>query len=172
LDFGNVQLVGMTTEELQKEYHVQFRNNAAGVPTVYMLPQDIIDNTILAFSTSATSATGYSGAAPSGRYLAPANSASCVQVVRGDCAPRDVFVYGPIFARFDFTARKTFGLGKSRSFQLQFDVLNAFNAIGFNAVAQASSTATINQVTSAYTDISNTFDPGGRLGQLSFRLNW
>jgi hypothetical protein len=31
---------------------------------------------------------------------------------------------------------------------------------------------TINQVTSAYTDINNTFDPGGRIGQLSFRINW
>lgn len=49
---------------------------------------------------------------------------------------------------------------------------SAFNAIGFNASAQASSNATINQVTSAYQDISNTFDPGGRIGQLMFRLNW
>jgi len=46
------------------------------------------------------------------------------------------------------------------------------NAIGFNAVAQASSSPTINQVTSAYTDVSNTFDPGGRIGQLMFRFNW
>jgi hypothetical protein len=151
---------------------VQFRNNSAGVPTVYMLPQDIIDNTILAFSTSATSATGYSGAAPTGRYLAPANSAACVQIVRGDCAPRDVFVTGPVFARVDLTAKKKLPLGGRRNFEIEVDVLNVFNAIGFNAVAQASATATINQVTTAYTDVSNTFDPGGRLGQLMFRFNW
>ena len=162
----------MTMDELQAAYKVQFRNNSAGVPTVFMLPQDIIDNTIRAFSTSATSATGYSGTPPTGRYLAPANSATCVQVVRGDCAPRDVFVRGPIFARFDVSARKTFPLGGRRSFQFGVDVLNVFNAIGFNAVAQASSSATINQVTSAYTDVSNTFDPGGRIGQLVFRFNW
>lgn len=119
----------------------------------------------------ATSSTGYSGTPPTGRYLAPANSASCVQVIRGDCAPRDVFVYGPIFTRFDFSLRKTFPLG-GRNFQLGVDALNVFNAIGFNAVAQASSTATINQVTSAYTDVNNTFDPGGRIGQLAFRFNW
>lgn len=172
LDFGNVQVVGMTLEELQSEYRIQFRNNAAGVPTVYMLPQDIIDNTIAAFSVSPTSATGYAGAAPTGRYLAPANSASCLQVVRGDCAPRSVYVYGPLFARFDFSVRKTFPLGGRRNFQFGVDVLNAFNAIGFNAVAQASSSATINQVTSAYTDVNNTFDPGGRIGQLVFRFNW
>ena len=28
------------------------------------------------------------------------------------------------------------------------------------------------QTTSAYTDASNTYDPGGRLGQLMFRINW
>ena len=28
------------------------------------------------------------------------------------------------------------------------------------------------QVTSAYQDVSNTFDPGGRLGQISWRINW
>jgi hypothetical protein len=158
---------------LRDEYHVQFRNSPAGVPTVYMLPQDIIDNTIAAFNVSATSPTGYAGTAPTGRYLAPANTAGCVQIVRGDCAPRDVFVYGPVFARVDLTARKSFPIGGGRkSFQFEVDVLNAFNAIGFNAVAQASASATINQVTSAYTDINNTFDPGGRLGQLVFRLNW
>ena len=27
-------------------------------------------------------------------------------------------------------------------------------------------------VTSAYTDSSNTYDPGGRLGQIMFRINW
>ena len=171
-DFGNVRVVGMSLEELQSEYHIQFRNNPAGVPTVYMLPQDIIDNTIAAFSVSATSPTGYAGAAPTGRYLAPANDGTCLQVVRGDCAPRSVYVYGPMFTRFDISVRKTFPLGGRRSFQFGVDVLNVFDAIGFNAVAQASSSQTINQVTSAYTDVNNTFDPGGRIGQLVFRVNW
>jgi hypothetical protein len=172
LNFGNVRLVGMTLDELRRAFRIQFRNSAAGVPTVYTLPQDIIENTIRAFSVSATSATGYAGTPPTGRYLAPANSESCVQIIRGDCAPRDVFVTGPVFARFDFSLRKTFPLGGRRSFQFGVDALNVFNAIGFNAVAQASSSATINQVTSAYTDVNNTFDPGGRIGQLAFRLNW
>jgi hypothetical protein len=172
LDFGNVQLVGMTLDELRHEYKVQFRNSPQGVPTVYMLPQDIIDNTIRAFNVSATSATGYAGPPPTGRYIAPANNPACVQIVRGDCAPANTFVYGPTFARVDFSFRKTFPLGGSRNVQFEFDLLNAFNAIGFNAVAQASASPTINQVTSAYTDINNTFDPGGRLGQLMFRINW
>ena len=32
--------------------------------------------------------------------------------------------------------------------------------------------ATIFQVTSGYTDMSNTYDPGGRIGQLMIRFNW
>jgi hypothetical protein len=173
LDFGNVRLVGMSLDDLRKAFRIQFRNDpVTGLPTVYTLPQDIIDNTIRAFNVSAISSTGYAGTAPTGRYLAPANGPDCLQVVRGDCAPRDVFVTGPVFARVDFSARKTIPLGGRRSFQFEVDVLNLFNAIGFNAVAQASNTATINQVTSAYTDVSNTFDPGGRLGQLMFRFNF
>ena len=31
---------------------------------------------------------------------------------------------------------------------------------------------TIFQVGSAYTDASNTYDPGGRLGQIMIRINW
>jgi hypothetical protein len=173
LNFGNVKVVGMTLDDLQNAYHVDIRKDpVTGVSTVYMLPQDIIDNTIRAFNVGATSATGYAGTPPTGRYLAPANDASCLQTVRGDCASRDVFVHGPIFSRWDFTVRKTFPLGGKRTFQIQVDVFNVFNVIGFNAVAQASSNATINQVTTAYQDISNTFDPGGRIGQLMFRLNW
>ena len=76
-----------------------------------MLPQDIIDNTIMAFNVSATSATGYAGAAPTGPLPGAGEHATCVQIVRGDCAPRDVFVYGPMFARVDLTARKTFTIG-------------------------------------------------------------
>src|SRR5436190_7389101 len=171
--FGNVKLVGMTADELEKAFHIDIRHNpTTGVSTVYTLPQDIVDNTIRAFNVSATSATGYAGTPPSGRYLAPANDASCLQVVRGDCAPADLFVHGPVFSRVDISTRKTFALGGRRNFQFQVDIFNVFNAIGFNAVAQASNNATIDQVTTAYQDISNTFDPGGRVGQLMFRFNW
>jgi len=53
--------------------------------------------------------------------------------------------------------------------------LNVLNNINFNvtdASRQAGTGATIFQTNAAYTDLNNTFDPGGRLGQLVFRLNW
>ena len=52
------------------------------------------------------------------------------------------------------------------------DVLNVLDNINFNPVANPGSAATTFQVTSAYSDFNNTFDPGGRLGQLVVRLNW
>jgi hypothetical protein len=66
-----------------------------------MWPDDIIQNTILAFAVSATSASGYSGASPTGRYFAPANGPDCIEIAQtvgnngvtnqttglGQCAP-------------------------------------------------------------------------------------
>jgi len=170
LNFGNVRVVGMTHDELRDAFKIRID---PATKIVYTLPQDIIDNTIRAFSVSATSATGYGALGPpTGRHLAPANGPDCIQEVRGDCAPADVFVTGPIFTRFDLNVRKRVNLGGRKSFDLSVDVMNLFDAINFNPVAQAGSGATINQVTQAYQDPNVTFDPGGRLMQLVFRFNW
>jgi hypothetical protein len=170
LSFGNVRLVGMTDKDLQDVFTIR-KDDAKRI--VYILPQDVIDNTIKAFSTSATSATGYGAlGAPTGRYFAPANGPDCLQIVAGDCAPREHFVTGPNFVRFDLSASKRVNLTSGVHFEFRADVLNAFNNIDFLPVASASSSATMGQITSAYTDANNTQDPGGRLVQLVFRVSW
>src|SRR6185503_2110475 len=127
-------------------------NPTTGIVT--MLPQDIIDNTIKAFSTSATSADGYGGlGAPSGRYIAPASGPNCVAAFAGDCGvPRNVYVTGPMFTRFDMSLKKRVPLGGKVSFDVEVDVLNTFNAINFVPVFNPGSNSTIFQVDSAYTD--------------------
>ncbi len=81
LDFGNVRLVGMSQQELQDSFKLRFDD--AG-KLIYMLPQDIIDNTVRAFSMSGTSATGYSDqGVPQGRYMAPANGPDCIEIAAG-----------------------------------------------------------------------------------------
>jgi hypothetical protein len=170
LNFGNVRVVGMSIDELGEAFKIRIDPTTK---IVYTLPQDIIDNTIRAFSTSATSPTGYGAlGAPTGRYLAPANGPDCIQQVRGDCAPSDVLVEGPVFTRFDLNVKKRFPFAGTRSVDIGADILNVFNAINFTAVAQANSGATINQVTNSYQDPNVTFDPGGRLVQLVFRVNF
>jgi len=39
-------------------------------------------------------------------------------------------------------------------------------------VANPGTAAGIFQTTTAYQDINNTFDPGGRVGEVVFRINW
>ena len=180
VNLGNVRLVGMSHEELQKMYKVDVRINPDNdLRTPYMLPDDVILNTRRAFSVSVTSQTGYSSlGVPEGKYIAPANSENCIQIKAGDCAPRTVMVRAPFYTRFDIGIMKRFPIKGAMNFEFKVDLLNAFDNINFNPAGasgtnQAAGTrADIFQVQSAFTDLSNTFDPGGRLGQLMFRLNW
>jgi hypothetical protein len=175
VDFGNVNLVGMTKADLQSMYKFYFNSNdATGINEVWMLPADVILNTRRAFSTINTTLDGYSTSlgVPVGRYIAPANSASCIQIRAGDCAPRSVLILAPWFKRFDVGVAKRFDIRGSKNFEVRFDVLNVFDTPNFTLVANPGTSATIFRTTSAYTDASNTYDPGGRIGQLMFRFNW
>ena len=174
INLGNVRLIGMTLDDVQKLYKIDIRNDpATGLQTVFMMPDDIILNTRRAYSVSTTSSTGYSDlGVPEGRYFAPANSADCIQLKTGDCAPRTQMLIAPFFTRFDVGVTKRFGMRGGTNFELRLDVLNVLDNVNFNPVANPGTGATIFQTGSAYTDLSNTFDPGGRLGMLVFRLNW
>ena len=144
-----------------------------------MFPDDIILNTRRAWSVSTTSANGYSAlGAPVGRHIAPASGPDCIQVQAGDCAPRTQLVRAPWFTRFDIGIAKRFDLPGSANFELKFDVLNVFDNVNFdpftpdNNLTTTYAGANLGQVTAAYADLNNTFDPGGRLGQLMFRVSW
>ncbi len=77
-----------------------------------MLPEDIILNTRRAFDLAPNTVNGYSASlgAPEGRYIAPANSPDCIQIVSGDCAPRTLILRAPWFARLDVGFSKRFAL--------------------------------------------------------------
>ena len=141
-----------------------------------MMPDDVILNTRRAFSTSAASATGYSDlGVPEGRYFAPANSESCITLKAGDCAPRTLLIRAPFFGRFDVGVTKRFPIAGRTNVEVRFDMLNLFDNINFTPTFGPDNSfddARIFQVTAAYRDPTNNFDPGGRLGQISLRLNW
>jgi hypothetical protein len=155
-------------------YKFDIRNNPdTGLKTVYMLPDDVILNTRRAFSVSTTSPTGYSDlGAPTGRYIAPDDSADCLELHDGDCAPRTLMVRAPMFTRFDIGVTKRFPIKGSVNFEVRFDLLNVFDNINFDPIANPGTDEDIFQTDTAYRDPSNTYDPGGRLGQLMFRINW
>jgi hypothetical protein len=68
--------------------------------------------------------------------------------------------------------KKRFPFAGRGSFDFQVDVLNVFNAINFNSVWSTSTNPDNYRVTTAYADINNSYDPGGRIMQLVFRVNW
>ncbi len=191
LNFGQVRLINMTAKDVQKMYKYYTIDNpnvtdpATGkrqtpYQSIYMMPEDVRLNTRKAFNTSSTTLDGYSTALgapdPNGRYIAPANSENCVTVVAGDCTARSLLIRAPYFWRFDIGLSKRFALKGASSFEFSFEMLNVFDSINYNPANPTSTanyqSADVFRVTSAYTDSSNTYDPGGRLGQIMFRINW
>lgn len=51
-------------------------------------------------------------------------------------------------------------------------MLNVFDNINFNHQATPGGAADTFQVETAYTDINSTADPGGRIGQIQWRITW
>ena len=143
VNLGNVRLVGMSIKDVQNMFKLRFDD--AG-KQVYMLPQDVLDNTINAFNVSATSASGYSGAAPTGRYFAPANGPDCIELTPtanaggfGDCGVQALVINGPMFQQHDIRfAKKTTVVGHT-TLEVAAQLLNAFNHANFLAVAGTSS---------------------------------
>lgn len=173
LDFGNVRLVGMSLKDLQGA----FKKRIADDGKVYMLPQDIIDNTVKAFSVSAVSSTGYGQlGAPTGRYIAPANGPDCIETAPGygDCGLGQVVVTGPMFKNFDLSFVKQIPIKGRVTGEFRAEMLNAFNWVNYNPVTGM----TISNSTSFGSTPGN-YEVTGLLGttvsrqtQLVFRLSW
>jgi hypothetical protein len=134
VDFGNVRLVGMDKDEFRKMFELRID----GQQRVYMLPQAIIDETVKAFSVSATSANGYSNLGPpSGKYLAPADSIDCIETIRGEgkCGLQSLIVQGPLFRQFDFSLVKRIDIVGRISAEFRLDALNVFDHVNFTPVS-------------------------------------
>jgi hypothetical protein len=171
----NAKLVGMTADELSREFKIRiYKDAVTGTTTVYSMPADIITNTRAAYSTDPTSATGYSVAlgVPTGRYIKPSSDASCVAIYRGDCNAPDIEINGPLYKKVDLRIKKLFPFLGRGSFEVNIEALNAFANINFNHNLSPGEGAGTFQVTSAATDINTSGDPGGRVGQIVFRINW
>jgi hypothetical protein len=160
VDFGNVRLVGMTAGDVEDMFALRFDD--AG-KAIYMLPQDVIDNTVKAFSVTPT---GYSAqGAPEGRYFAPANGPDCIEVAEGfgDCGINQLVVRGPNLFRFDLSAEKRIPVTGRVNFVFRGEFLNAFNTPWFSPVTGIGSDPDDYLVTGA---------TSGRTVQLVFRVNW
>lgn len=185
----NVQLVGMTVKDLQKAVK-GYKNTTYRVPGSTVdyngptwLPQDIILNTIAAFNTTATG-TGYSTqfGVPTGRFIAPAGYGNCQARYTGQCGFRKLVIYGPSFFKVDTTVIKRVKFDEKRNVELRatfFDVLNRTNFrvtgwtgnVGYLTGFGGSTFGQLLQGTT-YQDPAGSNDPGGRLVDLSLRINF
>ena len=169
-DLGNINLVGMTVKEFQDSLEFDFDD---ANKKIWIIPEDIRTQSYYAYQYDAG---GFTSGAPSGRYVAPAGSANggnCIQIVSGDCAPRHHYFRALPFARFDLSLVKRIRFTETKNFELRGEFLNAFNNINFNSISSTSgSSLNMGLVNGAFTDNSNSQDPGGRLVQIVLRLNF
>ena len=190
---GNVNLVGITKKQLQKTV----RAYRATDGFIYVLPQDIRDNTVKAFNLGYNSCTSpdanricpnglavgvpfYSQGAPVGQYIAPAGVGNCAQAYAGGCGFANLVLKGPRFTRFDLSMAKKIRVTERINVEMRLEMLNAFNNINFLVGSAANDTnslgsfnsSTFGRMTNAYQDTSTTNDPGGRIGQLVLRINF
>jgi len=166
INLGNLRLVGMSRQDVEKMFKLRFDDTGRAV---YMLPADVVQNTINAFNVSATSASGYAGAVPTGRYFAPANGPDCIEVENGTgaCGTGDLVVTGPLFQQHDIRISKRTQVVGHTNFEFAAEMLNAFNHPNFIPVGGiGNTTLTGYQVTAL--NGTNT----SRTVQFVFRFNW
>jgi predicted component of type VI protein secretion system len=165
VDLGNVRLVGMSAKDVQGFYKLRFDDAGR---KVWNMPQDVIDQTILAFSTSPTTASGYSGAAPSGRYFAPANGPDCIEVAGGygQCGTGSLVVTGPLFQQHDLSLSKRVEIVGRTNAEFRVEALNVFNHANFVPVGGLGNTLSNYEVTGV------TGTNTSRVVQLVVRFNW
>ena len=175
IDLGNVRMVGFNEKDLRKMFKLRIDENKR----VYMLPQEVIDNTVRAFSVSATSASGYGPLGPpTGRYFAPANSADCIEVDYdgdgsitdefGECGTGSLVWRGPIFKSFDLSVLKRVPIKGRVNAEVRFEVLNAFDNVNFVPVGLGTNPNNPNN----YEVTQLTGTQTARTTQIVFRLNW
>jgi hypothetical protein len=131
-DLGNVKIVGMTLDEVQDMFKMRFTDDKT---IVYSWPQSVIDETIKAFSLSATTATGYGSLGPpSGKYFAPAQTGGCIETINGnygECGVRTHVITGPMLVNFDLSLRKRVKLGGRVQYELSLDIFNVLNRVNW-----------------------------------------
>ena len=179
-DLGNVRMVGFDAKELKSMFKLRTVDNASGTlpkKRVYMLPQSVIDETVKAFSVSATSATGYGAQGPpTGKYFAPANGPDCIEVSADDdaatqdgsgaCGTRSLVVNGPMFRNVDLSLTKMIPVVGRTRLEFRVEALNVFNRPNFVPVGGIGSNPNSYEVT-ALTGANTS-----RTVQLVSRFSW
>lgn len=157
-----VVLQNMTTAQLQSEMSVYKTTGSNGIGLVGFLPQSLITNSQAAFEASGLSWTNLNASSP---YVGP-------QLAPNKFGYR-IYLYGPWQNHFDVSLRKqvTFAHEKA-NLSIQANCLDCLNLTNFQFGTLSPSSGTFGQTTTAYSDISNSQDPGNRMIEFVVRVNF
>lgn len=170
VDMGNERVVGMSREEAASLFKLRIDDVGR---KVWMLPADVINETIKAYSVSATTTSGYGTlGAPSGRYFAPANGPDCLEVDNGadygECGERSLVFTGPMFQQYDISIAKRVPLRGRINAEFRAELLNAFGNLNYAPLGRPDTPTTLaNWEVTALTGTNTS-----RVMQLVTRINW
>jgi hypothetical protein len=128
INLGNIRIYGMSDDEVRQA----FKQRKLSDTEIYYWPDDIIENSIKAYSRDHN---GYTLGTPEGRYFAPANGPDCMETIAnayGDCGRRSFIIQGPVFWTFDLNVVKHVPLAGRQSLEFRIDAFNLFDATMFD----------------------------------------
>jgi hypothetical protein len=166
---AGVTLHNISTKQLQDMVKIR-KETINGKGVVFYLPDGIIQNSLAAFEVGGKTLLDLDPNAP---FIGPATNP-------GELGSR-IFLQSPMTARFDLNLVKRTRITERTNFEARVQFLNAFNRANFfvsSATADARSVAVnasgFGQTRAAYRDftVSGTNDPGGRVVEFQFRLNF
>jgi hypothetical protein len=163
----------ITQKQLQGMIQInKTQNPVSGIPQVYYLPTPVaptgltsanntnfITNTQAAFGVNNLTAAQVDPNAP---YIGPAAAG------QWGC---ECYFYLPWQRHVDVSLIKVTHLRENVTLEFRAQALNVFNLTNFLPGANDTS-ATFGQITSAYRDLSGTYDPGGRILEFVGRINF
>ncbi len=157
-----VILHNMTASDLQNMEGIFKSTGSDGKGIVTYLPASVITNTEAAFNVAGLTPASVD---PKSQYISPAPAGT---------VGYKLFIYLPWQRHFDFGLTKTTKITEKVNLQFTANALNAFNITNFlpNNGGQGSIGSAFGQITTAYRDTSGTVDPGGRIIEFRFRLEF
>jgi hypothetical protein len=136
-----------------------YKSTAAnGVGIVTFLPDSVIYNTKAAFATGGLTPANLD---PNSKYIGPAAA--------GTVGYR-AFITLPVWRFYNFSLIKQTKITERVNFEFRGQCLNCLNLVNFQPNNNIGSA--FGQITAAYRDTSGTVDPGGRILEWVFRLNF
>ena len=163
----------ITQSQLQGMMQInKTQNPVTGIPQVYYLPTPVAPTGLTSanntnFITNTQAAFGANNLTPAqvdpnAAYIGPAGPG------QWGCL---CYVYLPWQRHADVSLIKVTHIRESVTLEFRAQALNVFNITNF-LPGTGNTSSTFGQITSAYRDISGTYDPGGRILEFVARLNF